>query len=58
VPGEGLKRIIRAEGVLGDSKLLKTPFELSRWRGGRYACDTLGIVGHRYVLKSTFAPAC
>ena len=26
VQGEGLKRIIRAEGVLGDSKLLKTPF--------------------------------
>jgi hypothetical protein len=24
VQGEGLKRIIRAEGVLGDSKLLKT----------------------------------
>jgi hypothetical protein len=24
-PGKGLRRIIRAEGVLGDSKLLKTP---------------------------------
>ena len=28
-----------------------TPFELSRWRGGYCACDTLDIMGHRYVLN-------
>jgi hypothetical protein len=34
-----------------ESNLLKTPFERSRWRGGRYACDTPNIMGFRSVLN-------
>jgi hypothetical protein len=35
----------------GASNLVKTPFELSRWRGGRYACDTPDIMGSQSVLN-------
>jgi hypothetical protein len=28
-----------------------TPFERSRWRGGRYACDTPDIMGCRSILN-------
>jgi hypothetical protein len=35
----------------GGSNLVKTPFELSRWRGGRCACDTPDIMGRRNVLN-------
>jgi hypothetical protein len=31
--------------------LTATAFELSRWRGGRYACDTPDIMGCRSVLN-------
>jgi hypothetical protein len=31
--------------------LPQTPFERSRWRGGCYACDTLDIMGCRYVVN-------
>jgi len=33
------------------TKFLKTPFELSRWRGGCYACDTLDIMDCRKVVN-------
>jgi hypothetical protein len=33
------------------SKFLKTPFELSRWRGGRCACDTPDIMDYHNVLN-------
>jgi hypothetical protein len=33
------------------SPLEQAPFERSRWRGGRYACDTLDIMGSRSVLN-------
>jgi len=38
--------ICRLNGLLSE-----TAFELSRWRGGRYACDTSEIIGCRSVLN-------
>ncbi len=37
--------------VPAEVKFPRTPFELSRWRGGRYACDTPDIMGCRSVLN-------
>ena len=31
-----------------------TPFERSRWRGGRYACYTLAVMPHQGVLYRDF----
>ena len=42
---------VRVVSGLGGLNLVKTPFELSRWRGGRYACDTLDIMGCRKVVN-------
>src|ERR1035437_8449759 len=44
-------RQVRVGAVPAQVKLLKTPFELSRWRGGRYTCDTLDIMGCRNVVN-------
>ena len=42
---------VHVVSTASEPNLAKTPFELSRWRGGRYACDTLDIMGCRKVVN-------